>query len=81
MSETTQQETEDRLGMTEEQWMQFKTWTEGHGDQDENGVDLTLLRANLELSPTERVEKMRRSIAIVREVRRAGAAAGLSNHS
>jgi len=80
MSATTQNGLEDRLGMTEEQWLQFKTWTTGYGEQDENGVDLTLLRANLKLTPTERIEKMRGSIANVMEVRRAGAAAGLSNH-
>ena len=81
MSAITEQDTEDRLGMTEEQWLRFKSWTTGHGEQDENGVDLTLLRANLKLSPTERIEKMRRSLAAVMEVRRAGVAAGLSSHS
>ena len=71
---------EDRLGMTEEQWQQLKEWTVGYGEQDENGVDLSLLRANLKLTPTERIEKMRRALALVLEVRRAGAAVGLSSN-
>ena len=31
-----------------------------YGDQDENGVDLSLIRENLELSPLERLRKMNR---------------------
>lgn len=50
----------------------------GFGDQDANGVALSLLRANLMLSPTESIEKMRRALALLMEVRRAGEAAGLS---
>ena len=79
MSATPEDNTEDRLGMTAEEWRRFKAWTEGYGEQDENGVDLSLLRANLILTPTERVEKMRRSLAGIMEVRRAGAAARLSD--
>ena len=81
MLKTSKDHFEDRLGMTDEQWLQFKEWTSGYGEQDENGVDLSLLRANLKLSPTERIEKMRRSLAFIMEVRRAGAAAGFSNDS
>lgn len=36
---------EDRLGLTQEQWERFQAYTQGYGDQDENGVDLSLLRA------------------------------------
>lgn len=77
MPATTQDDVEDRLGMTEAQWRIFKAWTTGHGEQDENGVDLSLLRANMKLSPMERIEQMRRARAVVMEVRRAGKAAGL----
>src|SRR5262249_22235004 len=63
---------EDRLGMTDEQWEAFQRHTHGFGDQDENGIDLSLLRANLRLTPTERLEKMRRSIIDLRRVRRVG---------
>lgn len=69
----------DRLGMTPEQWQRFQAYTHGFGEQDENGVDLSLLRENLKLTPTERIEKMRRALALVMEVRRAGAVAGLSS--
>ena len=65
---------ESRLGMTEEQWQRFQEWTHGYGRQDASGVDV----ANLELTPTERLEKHRRALALMLEVRRAGAAAGLS---
>ena len=74
---------EDRLGMTQQQWEQFQAYLRAHrfGEQDENGIDLSLLRANLKLTPTERVEKMRRSLALQLEVRRAGEIAGLSPHT
>ena len=74
---------DDRLGMTEQQWEQFQAYLHAHrfGEQDENGIDLSLLRANLKLTPTERVEKMRRALALQMEVRCAGERAGLSTHS
>ncbi len=70
---------ENPLGLTEEQWTLFQKATHGFGDQDENGIDLSLLRENLKLTPTERIEKMRRALALVREVRHAGVVAGLSS--
>jgi hypothetical protein len=81
--ETVKEEVDDRLGMTAEQWERFQAYLRlhGHGEQDENGVDLSLLRANLKLTPTERVEKMRRALALQLEVRRAGEIAGLSPNS
>jgi hypothetical protein len=33
----------------------FQQWTRGYGEQDENGIDLSLIRANLKLTPLERV--------------------------
>jgi hypothetical protein len=68
---------EDRLGMTEEQWAWFQKFTHGYGDQDENGMDLSLLAQNLRLTPTERIERNQRALELHQEVRRAGAAAGL----
>jgi predicted nucleotidyltransferase len=53
-------EPEDRLGMTEEQWERFQAYTHGFGEQDENGVDVSLLRENLKLTPGQRVEQMLR---------------------
>ena len=52
------EETVDKLGMTDKQWEWFQKATHGYGDQAENGVDLSLLRENLKLTPTERLEKM-----------------------
>lgn len=68
---------EDRLGMTEEQWERFQAYTQGFGEQDENGVDVSLLRANLRLTPTERVEKLLRGLALAREIQRARSTARL----
>ena len=67
---TTQAQAEqqtDRLGMTEEQWAQWQIYTHGFGEQDENGVDVSLLRRNLRLSPWERLEKMERGRAFFKE--------------
>ncbi len=65
---------EDRLGMTEAQWAQWQAYTHGFDDQDESGIDLSHLRANLRLTPTERLEKHRRANDLRMEVRRAAAA-------
>jgi hypothetical protein len=46
-------------------------------EQDENGIDLSLIRENLRLTPTERMEKHQRALDLVWEVRRAGQKAGL----
>jgi len=35
-------------------YMRSPTW---YGEQDENGVDLSLIRSNLRLSPLERIRK------------------------
>lgn len=68
MSTQTQAEQRaDRLGMTEEQWAQWQAYTRGFGEQDENGVDVSLLRRNLRLSPWERLEKMERELAFFKE--------------
>jgi hypothetical protein len=41
---------------------QVLAWLAAHpyGDQDENGVDLSLLRENLKLTPRERLAKLQR---------------------
>jgi hypothetical protein len=41
----------------------------GYGDQDENGIDLSLLRENPKLTPTERLEKNRRLALSLRRMR------------
>ena len=47
------------------------------GEQDENGIDLGHLRANLKLTPDERVRKHDRALKMLMEVRRGAYAAGL----
>ena len=65
-------EGEDRLGMTPEQWGKFQAFTRGFGDQDENGVDLSLLRENLKLTPSQRLSRLQSSYYFALELRRAG---------
>ena len=72
---------EDRLGMTEEQWERFQKLTTGYGEQDKNGIDLSLLAANLRLTPTERFLKHQRALELALEIDRAAEAAGLRRHS
>ena len=58
----------------QEEWLAARPpW----GEQDENGIDLGHLRANLKLTPTERIEKLQRHLEVVAEVRRAAYDAGL----
>lgn len=35
----------------------FDKWTRGYGEQDENGIDLSLIRENLKLTPLERIRR------------------------
>lgn len=67
-----------RRGMTDAQWEIYQKATTGYGEQSESGIDISLLRENLKLNPTQRIEKMRRALSFVMEVRRAGISAGLS---
>lgn len=57
------EESEDRLGMAEAQWAMFQKATQGYGEQDANGVDISLLRENLRLMPTQRLQKLERARA------------------
>ncbi len=59
--------------MTDEQWEQFQAWQRAHpyGEQDENGIDISLLRANLKLTPTERLDKLLRQQRFLAETSRA----------
>ena len=40
-----------------EDWIRRNCGPHQYGEQDENGVDLSLIRANLQLSPLERLRK------------------------
>lgn len=66
MSEPPVETIEDHLGMTEEQWAWFQAYTHGFGEQDENGIDVSLLRENLRLTPTQRIQKLMRGLAFDR---------------
>ena len=72
---------EDRLGMTDAQWAQWQAYTHGYGEQDANGIDISNLRINLRLTPRERLLKHQKALKLVKEVRSAGARAGLSRPS
>jgi hypothetical protein len=41
-----------------------------YGEQDENGVDLSLIRENLKLSPLERLRKADRASRALQEMRK-----------
>ncbi len=58
---------EDRLGMTDVQWAQWQSYTHGYGEQDENGVDISLIRQNLRLTPWERLGKLERQLGFFKE--------------
>lgn len=61
--------------LTAEQRHQMEEWLAAHpyGEQDENGIDLSLLRGNLRLTPTERLIRLESAAndlkAIVRNAR------------
>jgi hypothetical protein len=50
---------------------QVLEWLKAHpyGEQDENGVDLSLLRANLKLTPAQRLAKLQRAWGTVLEIK------------
>lgn len=64
------EDAEDRLGMTPEQWAWFQRHTQGYGDQDENGIDLSSLRRNLGLTPAQRLDRLQQAVNSLREVGR-----------
>jgi hypothetical protein len=58
-----------------EQWDLVSGSAPGFGEQDEFGIDLSLLRENLRLTPAERLRKHYRCAQSLLELRRAGLAA------
>ena len=54
MNETEQQ----RMGMTDAQWEIYQRVVTRYGDQSESGIDLSLLRENRKLTPTQRLAKL-----------------------
>jgi hypothetical protein len=74
---------EDQARAVEEQLESIRSWRREHpfGEQDEYGIDVGHLRANLRLTPSQRFEKHQRALALMLEARRAGRAARLSTNS
>lgn len=70
---------EDRLGMTASEWEAFQKSTHGFGDQDKNGIDISLLRLNLRMSPNQRLQEHERALIRLLEVESAGVTAGIRN--
>jgi hypothetical protein len=70
-----QDEFEDRFGMTEEEWARFQRITQGYGEQSDEGADLSILKALLRLTPTERYDRMIQMRPLHEELLRAGAKA------
>ncbi len=66
---TAQETAEDRLGMTDAQWAQWQAYTHGYGEQDANGIDISLIRENLRFSPWERLAKLQRNLIFFKEDR------------
>jgi hypothetical protein len=46
-------------------------WMKAHpyGEQDENGVDLSLIRESLRLTPTERARRLSEAVRAIRRIR------------
>lgn len=59
---------DDHLGMTDAQWAWFEAHTHGYGEQDASGVDISLLRENLKLTPLQRLHKLERELRSLRDL-------------
>ena len=79
-NETNETPPKETPELTEEMRAQGEAWLRAHpyGEQDENGIDISLLRENLKLTPTQRLERNTNALKFFMEVRRASKAAGLS---
>ena len=64
-SDTAKQDPIDKLGMTDGQWEWFQNSMHGYGEQDAYGIDISLLRENLRLTPTERLDRLQSAIDFI----------------
>ena len=64
-------EMNEQLDMTDDQWAVFSRLTQGFPHHNQDGVDLSLLRDNLALSPLERLRKLQKEIASLYSLDRA----------
>ncbi len=63
---------EPTVEITPEQRAAMEAWFAAHpyGEQDENGIDLSLLRASLRRTPTERLHRLECAANSLRELTR-----------
>ena len=64
------QDSENQPLIVSEQKAEYATHG-GFGEQDENGVDISLLRENLKLTPTQRLEKMLNAARFIQDLKNA----------
>lgn len=64
-------ETKERPALTEEQQAQLERALSGYGEQGANGYDLSLFRANLRRTPTERLQRLQAAVDFFAEVDKA----------
>lgn len=59
------------ISLTEEQRAAMEAWLQAHphGDQDANGIDLSTIRRNLRLTPTERLIRLQQAANSLVKVR------------
>ena len=71
---TDDQPDEEIPSLTDEQRARMEEWLRAHpyGEQDENGIDLSLIRGNLRLTPTERYRKHQSALHFFKRIRHAG---------
>ena len=62
----------DSDNLTDEQRAFLKRALSGNFDQGANGYDLTMFRANLRLTPTQRIEKLQGALEMYKELQRVG---------
>jgi hypothetical protein len=53
-----------------EEYLKQHCGPHSYGEQDENGVDLSLIRENLKLSPLQRLRRMDRGARAMEELRK-----------
>ena len=62
-----------RTELSPDERAQMEAWLAAHpyGDQDENGINLSLLRENLKLTPTQRLHRLQSAINTFWSIRHA----------
>jgi hypothetical protein len=60
---TNEESNKEIPSLTDEQRTRLEEWLRTHpyGDQDENGIDLSLIRKNRKLTPAERLAQLQRA--------------------